>query len=169
MKFFQAENPWCKMESSRFGIPKLVTALSTLLSSMIRERYINNRTSLTESLPEVQKAISTSRKEVEDKIAALPESFAAEPQTKLLGLCTEFIDEIKSYAVGATSHGALFREMTAIFRQFRNRLHRTVPTFDISSEDKDGEEKPDQIIDLSDCEDNLEAKCISHSGSGENL
>ena len=37
--FFENEEPWKGLDQDRFGTPKLVDALSKLLSQMIRERY----------------------------------------------------------------------------------------------------------------------------------
>ena len=38
--FFRQE-PWSKLDASRLGTPKLVSALSSLLSTIIQERYLN--------------------------------------------------------------------------------------------------------------------------------
>lgn len=37
---FFGQEPWCKLDRSRFGTPRLVSALSTLLSTMIQERHL---------------------------------------------------------------------------------------------------------------------------------
>jgi len=134
---------------------------------MIREWYILPILVLIESLPEVQRTISIRRKEVDEQLARLPQPFTDQPQIKLLSLCTEFIDEIRSYAIGEKSHGELFRKMTSTFRQFRKELHNTVPTFDIvNRDDYDYDDNvyhhhTDQVIDLSDAEDNSESECLA--------
>src|SRR5437667_7874462 len=75
-QFFFRQEPWCKLDGSRLGTPKLVSALSTLLSTMIQERYLKGFVlKLIKSLPEVQKRIAGHRKRVGDELTTLPESF----------------------------------------------------------------------------------------------
>jgi len=68
---------------------------------------------------------------VEDGLAALPESFAANPQGKLLELCNSFIDCVADCTLGEESDPIFFEGLYEEFGRLSRNILATRPEFDI--------------------------------------
>ena len=63
----------------------------------------------------------------------LPISFSDEPQTKLLGVCNDFVSELSEYVNGATSRQDFLKELMRICRNLSCEIKKTKPYFEIPS------------------------------------
>jgi hypothetical protein len=81
----------------------------------------------------VHATISEQLANVKQGLADCPESFSDNPQLRLIHECRAFSQELYRYAVGEKDGGQFVRNIRNIFRRFRTRLLKTIPSFDINS------------------------------------
>jgi hypothetical protein len=82
-------------------------------------------------LPSLMKDIERKLQAVQEALDSLPQSFADNPQGKLLNICAEFNTCIKEYTIGSESHPDFFQDLYDEFEKLAKEITSTRPNFDI--------------------------------------
>jgi len=85
-------------------------------------------------------------REVQQQLDGLPQSFADNPQARLLSLCGEFVSEMVKYVHGDASCPSFFQEINIEFGKLADGILGTRPLFDIPSA-KDSFPQPQSLSD----------------------
>jgi hypothetical protein len=68
---------------------------------------------------------------IQEALDSLPQSFADNPQGKLLNICGEFNARIKEYTIGSESHPYFFQDLYGEFEKLSKEVMSTRPNFEI--------------------------------------
>ena len=82
-------------------------------------------------MPKLEEEIELYRSAVDDELRSLPESFAENPQVKLLALFDEFITCVKDFTKGNESRPEFFKGLYKEFEKLAADITATCPKFDI--------------------------------------
>ena len=99
---------------------------------MIKGRFSNTiRLQLIRRLPSLMNDIERKLQVVQEALDSLPQSFADNPQGKLLNLCAEFNACIKEYTIGSESYPDFFEDLYDEFEKLAKEITSTRPKFEI--------------------------------------
>jgi len=133
-RFFGHE-PW-KQFKDHLGIANLTEALSAGLARLIDARCGLPKMTLTCRLPSLRKELMSMKREVHSNLDRLPQSFSDDPQTKLLGLCGDFVSEIGEHASGTPKHPKFLKDLHQLFWKLSKEIAQTQPIFDIPTKEQ---------------------------------
>lgn len=141
--------PWCIADRRRLGTKRLSEALSEALEEMIKKRQIIFVfLQLISSLPHLMDIVQMQLIVVQENLNSLPQSFADNPQGKLLNLCSEFNSRIQQSTTGTGSHLTFLRSMQMEFLKLAKDINNTRPRIDIpvKTEEKKKTEKSAKFV-----------------------
>jgi hypothetical protein len=126
--------PWCKADRRILGSKKLIRSVGKRLAELIKKRF-NFRFSfrLIFRLPKLAQEIEDAKSSVDEDLRSLPESFAENPQGKLLNLFAEFISSVKERTAGKESDSQLLVGLYNEFERLASGITSTRLDFEISS------------------------------------
>jgi hypothetical protein len=134
---------WGKVDSSRLGIPNLMEALSEELAKMIIKSFAlllcYANTHLIR-LPGIKEKVSHKMREIQADLEGLPQSFADNPQEKLLGVVNKFHWEVDELTNTKSRQPLLCQNLGEDYlneyTRLSSQLQATEPKFEVQVEDK---------------------------------
>lgn len=133
-EFFRETHPiWKEASSRRLGSEKLTDALSRRLHRLIEARQDLQDMRLMNRLPQFTVSLAAKKREYEDKLKALPQTFEDGAQVVLNGKCTEYIMDIDCHLKGHDPDLRYYSDLRDYLEVFKREIEGTKPKIESNS------------------------------------